>query len=246
MSGTPAIDPSLLELFRSELEVHLPTLNEGLLALEKDPGATAQLEALMRAAHSIKGAARIVGLGPTVQLTHVLEDCFVAAQEGRIRLTGDSVDVLLRAVDLLPRVARPEVDPADVPLVEALVAELKAVQEGKALTPNKEPNPFQEAAANNGTDAAAENIQVPSNLDAASAEALRIRLVNLLRKQVPTIQLDFAKVDHVDPAGLALLAGAARRARSGPRPTRLEIRNAATTVRQLLQQTRLDQLLTVS
>jgi anti-anti-sigma factor len=243
------VDPSLLELFRSELEVHLPTLSEGLLALEKDPGATSQLEALMRAAHSIKGAARIVGLSETVKLTHVLEDCFVAAQESRIRLTADSVDVLLRGLDLLPRVARPEVDPADVPLVDALVVELQAVKEGKSPTPTpqKEPDPFGEAAATTGTDAAAERtIQVPGNLDADAAEQLRIRLVTLLRKQVPTIQLDFAQVDHVDPTGLALLAGLARRARTAASPTTLEIRNAATRVRELLQQTRLDQELNVS
>ena len=32
----PTFDPSLLELFRAELEVHLPALDEGLLALEKE------------------------------------------------------------------------------------------------------------------------------------------------------------------------------------------------------------------
>ena len=39
------------------------------------------LEALMRAAHSVKGAARIVGLEEAVQVAHVMEDCFVAAQD---------------------------------------------------------------------------------------------------------------------------------------------------------------------
>lgn len=241
-----SVDPSLLELFRSELDVHLPTLNEGLLALEKDPGATAHLEGLMRAAHSIKGAARIVGLDQCVKLTHVLEDCFVAAQDGRIRFTGDSVDVLLRSLDLLPRVATTEVNPADIPVLDALVVELQAVKEGKTPALKKEPDPFVPAAATTGTDAAAETIQIPGNLDAATAEQLRAKLVSLLQRQVPTISLDFAQVDQVDPMGLALLAGAARRARSGPHPTTLEIRNAATTVRELLQQTRLDQELTVS
>ena len=37
MTATPAFDPSLLDLFRAELETHLPALSEGLLALEKDP-----------------------------------------------------------------------------------------------------------------------------------------------------------------------------------------------------------------
>jgi len=242
MSGRSSVDPSLLELFRSELEVHLPTLNDGLLALEKDPGAAGQLEALMRAAHSIKGAARIVGLAKTVELTHVLEDCFVAAQEGRIKFTGDSVDVLLRALDLLPRVAQVEVDPADLPRVDAVVAELQAVKEGRppAPRPAEAPDPFGRAVATTRTDAAAETtLQVPGNLDATAAEALRSRLVALLKRRVPAIRLDFREVDRVDPTGLALLAAAARR-------TTLEIHNAGTTVRHLLQQTRLDQVLTVT
>ncbi len=248
MSGRSSIDPSLLELFGSELEVHLPTLSEGILALEKDPGAVSQLKELMRAAHSIKGAARIVGLDQTVKLTHVLEDCFVAAQEGRIQFTSDSVDVLLRTLDLLPRVAQPEVDPADLPQVEALVTELQAIKEGRSAAPPPEnPDPFEQAVATTGTDAAAETtLQVPGSLDAASAEQLRSRLVALLNRQVPTIQLDFTAVDRVDPIGLALLAAAARRASSNPRPTTLEIHNAGSTVRHLLQQTRLDQVLIVT
>ena len=32
----------------------------------------------MRAAHSLKGAARIVGLDAAVRVAHAMEDCFVA------------------------------------------------------------------------------------------------------------------------------------------------------------------------
>jgi two-component system sensor histidine kinase and response regulator WspE len=40
----------------------------------------------MRAAHSLKGAARIVGMDAGVSVAHVMEDCLVAAQEGRLLL----------------------------------------------------------------------------------------------------------------------------------------------------------------
>ena len=60
----------------------------------------------MRAAHSIKGAARIVGLDGVVELAHVMEDCFVAAQGKTITLTGDDVDVLLQGVDLLQNISQ--------------------------------------------------------------------------------------------------------------------------------------------
>ena len=51
---------SMLDLFRTEVENQVTILNDGLLSLEKDPAAIKVLETLMRAAHSLKGAARIV------------------------------------------------------------------------------------------------------------------------------------------------------------------------------------------
>ena len=92
---------SMLELFRVEAENQSAVLNSGLLELERDPGALHQLEALMRAAHSLKGAARIVNLDIAVRVAHALEDCFVAAQHGKIQLRQKEIDVLFRGVDLL-------------------------------------------------------------------------------------------------------------------------------------------------
>lgn len=99
------LDPDLLALFMTELDTHGNTLSEGLLALEANPGARDQLDALMRAAHSIKGGARVVGLDPVVELAHRMEDCFVAAQGGTLELSPTHVDVLLRGLDMLNRLA---------------------------------------------------------------------------------------------------------------------------------------------
>jgi two-component system sensor histidine kinase and response regulator WspE len=59
----------------------------------------------MRAAHSIKGAARIVHLDVAVTLAHAMEDCLVAAQEGALTLEPGAIDVLLGAGDLLARLS---------------------------------------------------------------------------------------------------------------------------------------------
>ena len=76
---------SMLDLFKAEAETQKTVLNAGLLELEK--GATpAQLESLMRAAHSLKGAARIVGLDAAVRVAHAMEDAFVAAQKSPVPL----------------------------------------------------------------------------------------------------------------------------------------------------------------
>ena len=117
-------DASLLELFSLEAEAQTQVLNEGLLALERNPTQADQLEACMRAAHSLKGAARIVGVDAGVSVAHVMEDCLVSAQEGRLRLHPEHIDALLQGTDLLMRIATPgsdNVGPADI---DAYVAHL--------------------------------------------------------------------------------------------------------------------------
>ncbi len=93
---------SLLDLFRSEAEGHTATISQGLLGLEgiAHPNP-ATIEPMMRTAHSLKGAARIVGLDAAVGVAHALEDCFVAVQEGRCRLEPPHIDILLNAVDFI-------------------------------------------------------------------------------------------------------------------------------------------------
>src|SRR5689334_13264657 len=73
---------SMHDLFRQETENQLEVLDRELLALENNPRDPQRLEMLMRAAHSIKGAARILNLKLPVKLAHSMEDCFVAAQKG--------------------------------------------------------------------------------------------------------------------------------------------------------------------
>ena len=98
-------DASLLELFRLEAEAQAQALGQGLLALEREPRQAAQLEACMRAAHSLKGAARIVGLDEGVQVAHVMEECLVAAQDGRLLLGAEHIDALLAGTDILLHIA---------------------------------------------------------------------------------------------------------------------------------------------
>lgn len=106
-------DPSMLDLFRVECEQHGAVLNQGLLALEQDPTSPERLEPLMRAAHSIKGAARLVGIEPVVKLAHAMEDGFVAAQNSEIVLSAEHMDVLLKGADTILAIAMHEGELAD-------------------------------------------------------------------------------------------------------------------------------------
>ncbi|HSU53328.1 MAG TPA: chemotaxis protein CheA, partial [Candidatus Dormibacteraeota bacterium] len=97
---------SMLELFRAEAETQTGILNGGLLELERGTGSPQAFDVLMRAAHSLKGAARIVNLQAAVRVAHALEDCFVAAQRGRLILRQAHLDVLFQGVDLLSRLPK--------------------------------------------------------------------------------------------------------------------------------------------
>jgi two-component system sensor histidine kinase and response regulator WspE len=121
--------PSLIDLFREEARTQARVLDDGLLALDRAPRDAAALEACMRAAHSLKGAARIVGVQVGVELAHAMEDCFVAAQEGRALLDAAWIDELLRGVDIVARIGNDE-DESARDAVGTCVAALQARMAG--------------------------------------------------------------------------------------------------------------------
>ena len=120
-------DASLLDLFRLEAEAQKQVLDTGLLILERDPTNASQLEACMRAAHSLKGAARIVGLDSGVLVAHAMEDLLVAAQEGLLRLLPDHIDALLQGSDLLLRIGQAQQDAELDARVETLTTRLQVL-----------------------------------------------------------------------------------------------------------------------
>jgi two-component system sensor histidine kinase and response regulator WspE len=127
-----AADSFMLDLFRTELETHARVLDAGLATAEGEESSQ-KLEPLMRAAHSLKGAARMVGLDLAVRLAHAMEDVLSAAQHGKVRLSSRHVDALLRGNDVflhLATVGATEI-PAelgkDAAKIEQLAIEIPAI-----------------------------------------------------------------------------------------------------------------------
>lgn len=184
--------PSLIELFREEARTQARVLNDGLLALDRAPRDAAALEACMRAAHSLKGAARIVGVQVGVELAHAMEDCFVAAQEERALLDAAWVDELLRGVDIVARIGNDE-DESARDAVSLCVASLQArmasvVPHGAALRRDAVPPAAFTAAPN------------PARV-AGSASASGV---------ATEPQTAFSSADHDADAAFNLLANALR------------------------------------
>lgn len=103
---TSLADLSMLELFRMEAETQTKSLNNSLLELENSPNNMDIIECLMRAAHSMKGAARMVGLDSAVNVAHIMEDIFVASQNSKLDLTPEGMDILLTSTDMLSIMAK--------------------------------------------------------------------------------------------------------------------------------------------
>jgi two-component system sensor histidine kinase and response regulator WspE len=243
--GTNA-DPALVELFRAESDTHIPVLSQGLLAMEKGQADDQSVASMMRAAHSIKGAARIVGIDAAVRVAHVMEDCFTAAKDKRSILSSDAVDVLLAGVDALQRICalQPEADMTEAWL-EAVVGRLTAVKEGKVVAAAAAPV---EAAPIVAPPARVEGgssrrFALPAEFDDSAAETLRGRLLAAFEDSAGPIEIDFGQVKSVSARGLALLVSASREAARHDAGAVMTARGASGAVAAMLRVTALDRTL---
>ncbi|ESY75566.1 peptidase M23 [Mesorhizobium sp. LNHC221B00] len=132
---------SMLSLFQTELETQSQALTSGLLALERDPIAADALDACMRAAHSLKGAARIIDLMPAVKVANAMEDCLVAAQRGHLRVRREHIDALLQGSDLLKLIASGSSSESANSEVETFLAKFEELS-----LPEAKPGPQDSAA----------------------------------------------------------------------------------------------------
>ena len=142
--GKNISDLSMQELFQIEIETQAEMLTSGLLSLEKNPVQPPVIESLMRAAHSLKGASRLVGVRGIERLAHVLEDVFVAAQKNAIVIGAEAVDVCLRAVDTMQHIAvqkESAESSGQESELDSIVSALAAVRQGDAL-PMAMPRPL--------------------------------------------------------------------------------------------------------
>jgi two-component system, chemotaxis family, sensor kinase CheA len=86
-----------------EAKGHLERIASGLLALESAPDDQSAIDGIFREAHTMKGAAGMVGMMRVSRLAHRLEDLLVELKEGKRRATPELTDAMLRVVDGLGR-----------------------------------------------------------------------------------------------------------------------------------------------
>ncbi len=98
------------ELFETEAAERLDTMAELLLDAEQGSSDAAVVPALLREAHTLKGAAGMVGLAEVSELAHELEDMLIPIRDAGTGLPADLVEPLLAGVDELRRLSSGRTD----------------------------------------------------------------------------------------------------------------------------------------
>ncbi len=97
-----AIDKSkFINAFKAETKEHLERLNEGILALEKNPQNAELLETLMKEAHTVKGSATMMGFNLIADIAHKMEDGFEGSPDTNKHMESDDYDLLFECLDAI-------------------------------------------------------------------------------------------------------------------------------------------------
>ena len=87
------------QIFFEEAQEHLESMEALLLDIDIVEPDSEQLNAIFRAAHSIKGSAGTFGFTDLAEVTHVLENLLDRVRKGELALRPDMIDAFLDAGD---------------------------------------------------------------------------------------------------------------------------------------------------
>ena len=87
------------QYFRVEAQELLDQLSQGALDLEKGPPAPDAVARLLRLAHTLKGAARVVRQREIGDRSHALEDALTLVRDSSGPVPRDRIDLVLTLLD---------------------------------------------------------------------------------------------------------------------------------------------------
>jgi len=89
------------QLFLSESQEILNSLNNVVVRIEKEPADVALLNELFRLSHTLKSLAQSMGYEEIAKLTHSMEAGLALLRSGRLKADKDTVDLLFKSLDVL-------------------------------------------------------------------------------------------------------------------------------------------------
>ena len=126
----------ILSIFKAECDEHLQNLVAGMLCLERAPENSETVEQLFRAAHSLKGASRMVGMEDIEKVAHLLEDLLGDFRKGRVYPATEVIDNLAVFLDRLQKEITARLTGATASLdVASYREEIAAVRTGRNRPP---------------------------------------------------------------------------------------------------------------
>ena len=179
----------------------LAEMEQLLLELNVDAPDSEQLNAIFRAAHSIKGGAATFGFTALTNTTHVLESLLDRARHGQLRLTGRMIDAFLETKDALQEQltayqAGNEPDPDMVAHICGVLQQL-ALESGDASAAAAPP-PAPAPAPAPAPVAAPEPVAAPADAGSGNAGgALRIRFARLSESEGELLTGELANLGNV-------------------------------------------------
>ena len=216
-----------LDLFVEEAETRLRRLSEHVLMLESDPSAEI-VGSILRDAHSLKGAAAVVGLSGVSTVAHQLEDVLEPFRSGTVAPPAEVIDSLLHVIDglqsLLPALRRQD---ATASITDGLSAKLDALAEAPPR-----PTVLVETSAPPTPVASAPMVPPPAAPAIPSAPATP-------SASAEVIELPAARIDEIvrsvgESAATSLRLGRLLNDRLGTDPERLsEFRDLSRSIRHL-------------
>ncbi len=125
MELSPAELAELQTIFKAECDEHLSALNGLLMSLEKRPDDAEALNETFRRMHSVKGAARMVGLAGIEAVAHGLEAMLAQVRDGRRALAPADVELLFEGTDAITEfMSTMRGQSVDDPKVRAMLAKI--------------------------------------------------------------------------------------------------------------------------
>jgi len=90
-----------LQMFFDEAAEYLQQLNENVLLLESNPGDEEIINAVFRAAHSVKGMAATMGFNKLTDLTHKMENILAKVRNKDMKINERIIDLLFNGLDYI-------------------------------------------------------------------------------------------------------------------------------------------------
>ena len=91
----------ILRIFKVEAEEIIQGLNDGIMLLEKNIQDKTPLKKLFQLAHSLKGAARMIGFNSIQDIAHKIEDVLTILRKDSVEIRQDYFEVFYRVFDFL-------------------------------------------------------------------------------------------------------------------------------------------------